>query len=193
MYIQIPSFYNDFIIPISFSAGPSGHVDLRDDPRIIQILKSNHQYHAGLSCEIEFIRKKGSKTVEISLILRNNDTFDLFVIDPQRCGLQMFHYFTNGLHFYSYETGERFENNYPHLTPDPWDGWKKEWFTLLQSNKSKQITIEYPTFNKIPSGRVKAYFVYPGISFQISRKEVQQENGRIWLGQLPVEKEILLP
>jgi hypothetical protein len=79
------------------------------------------------------------------------------------------------------------------LTPDPWDGWKKEWFTLLQSNKSKQITIEYPTFNKIPSGRVKAYFVYPGISFQISRKEVQQENGRIWLGQLPVEKEILLP
>lgn len=193
LYIPTPGFYNDYIIPICFSPDPSGQTDLRKDPRILMVLKSNHQYHAGLFCEIESIVKKDNKTVIVTLVLRNIDTFDLLILDPQKCGLPLFHYFTNGLHFYKSETGERFENNFPHVAPDPWNGWKKEWLTLLRSNESKKITIEYPTFTTLPSGRVKAYFEYPGLSFQVSREEVQQDNGRIWLGKLSMVREIELP
>ena len=182
-----PNFYNDYIIPIGFNQiiDTAGNTidDPRNDSRIIEALKKYNQYKQGLSSDIISVQKLSDNKIKITFELTNLDSEDLQFLDPDKMGLGLFHYFTNGLiikdtqnNFYTHKlTTEK---------PEPWDSWTTDWLTVINGNETKTISLIYNNFDILPSGEYTASFSYPGLSHQIEKEELQQNNGRIWLGQL---------
>jgi len=188
-----PTFYNDYIIPVEFNqivdTNGSSNDDPRNDSRIIEALKKNNQYKRGFSSEIISVQKTSDNKVKITIELINRDSDNLLFLDPDKMGLELFHYFTNGLIIKDSQN-----NSYTHnLTiekPDPWDSWEADWLTVIDGNEAKTISLIYDDFDILPAGEYTALFNYPGLKSQIEKEELQQNNGRIWLGELNNTKTI---
>ena len=188
-----PTFYNDYVIPIGFiqfidTTGNSLE-DPRSDVRIMEALEKNHQYKKGLSCEILSIQKLRQNRIRVNLQLSTLDSDDLLILDPDRMGPELFHYFTNGLilqdslnHTYTHhlEIGE----------PEPWNSWDIDWLTLLRGNETRTISLSYDDFEIPETGDYTAFFQFPGLSYQVERAELYQNGDRIWLGQVKSSKMI---
>ena len=190
---SILTFYGDFIIPIHFNKqmGYSGSemLDPRGDQRIIESLKKHNQYREGLACEIVDVQKTSTNVIRLKLQLTNNDSESLYYLDPNKIGLDLFHYFTNGLLLRNGEN-KIFTHKITAKLPEPWNSWKLSWLSIIKSKESKTIIINYDNFESLISGQYDAFFIYPGLSSQIEKKDLQQTFGRIWLGQLPITKKI---
>ncbi len=188
-----PTLYSDYIIPIRFNQiiDTEGNLnnDPRNDSRITDALKKHNQYKKGLSSEIVSVQKTADNKIKITLELSNLEPDNLLYLDPDKMGLGLFHYFTNGLIIRDSQN-----NPYSHkLTtqkPEPWDSWTTNWLTAINGNETKTITIKYDDFDLLPSGVYTASFNYPGLSYQIESENIQQNNGRIWLGELNKSKVI---
>ena len=188
--------YGSYIIPIGFIQiiDTLGNVlpDPREDERIVEALKRYNQFHSGLSCEIKSVHYIASNNVKVELILKNNDSFNYYYLDPDKMGVNLFHYFTNGLYVRDFANGELFTHKIKIIHPEPWDTWKKDWLSLIKSNESKIIKLTYDSFENVIQGQYKATFEFPGLSHQIDKEEIQQDNGRIWLGELNITKDITI-
>jgi hypothetical protein len=187
-------FYGDYLVPITYGSyinqdgekvPPS---DPRSDPRIIEALKSWNQLHEGLQCEIRSVQFNSGGKVSLELELINNDSFNYYYLDPEKMGLGLFHYFTNGLSFWSPTLKKSFDNHVQHIQPDPWDSWDMNWLSLIRSHEKKTIWINYVNFDPISSGSYKLYFRFPGLS-RVEKAELVQRNGRIWLGDLDLSQD----
>jgi len=187
-------FYGDYLVPITYGSyiNQDGKkvppIDLRSDPRIIEALKSWNQLHVGLQCEILSVQFKSSGKVSLELELINNDSFNYYYLDPEKMGLGLFHYFTNGLSLWSPTLKQSFENHIQHIQPDPWDSWDMNWLSLIRSREKKVIRINYIDFDPITAGQYKLYFRFPGLS-HVEKAELVQRNGRIWLGDLDLSQD----
>ena len=171
------------------AAGGRSDYDPRSDPRIIQALESYNQLHIGLQCKIKSVQFGTGNQVKLELELINNDSFNYYYLDPEKMGLGLFHYFTNGLFIRDYSYQKSFTNHTNHIQPEPWDSWKMEWLSLIKSNETKTISIVYDNFDPVIPGQYKASFQFPGL-FKVSREDLVQANGRIWLGELDLTKDI---
>lgn len=194
VYIRCtPTFYEDYIIPIGFSqiidSEGNSIEDPRNDSKIIDALKKYNQYREGLSSEIISVQKLIDNKVKITIELTNLENDNILYLDPDKMGLEFFHYFTNGLIIRDSQS-----NSYTHkLTtqePEPWDSWTADWLTVINGNETKTITIIYNDFDLLPVGKYTVSFSYPGLSHQIDLEDLQQINGRIWLGELNNTKTI---
>lgn len=191
-----PSFYGDYIISIEFiqiidSLG-NANPDPREDARIIEALQKYKQYHSGLSCEINSVQYSAQNNVTIELELRNKDIFSYYYLDPDKMGVNLFHYFTNGLYIIDFASRESFTHKIEIIHPEPWNTWEKDWLSLIKSNESKIITIRYDGFEIVSTGQYKATFTLPGLGCQINKEDIQQDNGRIWLGKLDISKNVMI-
>ena len=190
------SFYGDYIIHIKFMQkwDTLGNIfpDPREDIRIVEALKKHNQFHSGLNCEINSVEylSEGNVTVELKLI--NQDSFNYYYLDPDKMGINLFHYFTNGLSIRDFSNKKAFHHKIEAIHPDPWNSWKKEWLSLIKSNETKNITITYESFENVAPGEYKATFEYPGLSFQVEKKDIEQDNGLIWLGELNIIENITI-
>lgn len=191
-----PLFYRDYIIPIEFGQiiDSLGNVtpDPREDVRIIEALQKYDQYHSGLSCEINSVQYSTQNNVTIELQLSNNDSFNYYYLDPNKMGVSLFHYFTNGLFIKDFTNKKAFTHKIEIIHPETWDTWKTEWLSLIKSNETKIITITYDSFENVLSGQYKATFEFPGLSHQVGKDDIQQNNGKIWLGELNLTKDITI-
>jgi len=182
-----PTFYNDYIIPIGFNqfidTEGNSNDDPRNDLRIIEALNKYNQYKKGLSSEILTVQKLSDNKVKITLQLINLDFDNLLFLDPDNMGLELFHYFTNGL-ILKDSLDNTFTHNLTIQEPEPWNTWKNYWLSEINGNETKTISITYNDFDNLSSGQYAACFNYPGLGFQIDKEELQQDNGRIWLGEL---------
>lgn len=188
-------FYEDYIVPVTFSyyfdldGKKVPPVDPRSDPRIISALKSLNQLHEGLQGEIQSVLFNSGGKVSLELELINNDSFNYYYPDPEKMGMGLFHYFTNGLHLWNTTYTKSYENHVQHVQPDPWDSWQMNWLSLIRSHEKKTIWIHYTNFDPISSGSYKLNFSFPGLS-HVEKAELVQRNGRIWLGELNLSKDI---
>jgi hypothetical protein len=170
-----PTFYNDYIIPIGFSqiidTEGNSIEDPRNDSRIIDALEKYNQYREGLSSEIISVQRMTDNKVKITLELSNLETDNLLYLDPDKMGLELFHYFTNGLIIRDSQ-----RNSYTHkLTtqgPEPWDSWTVDWLTVINGNETKTFSIIYNDFDLLPVGEYTASFSYPGLSHQIELEDL---------------------
>ena len=189
-----PYFYSDNILSIDFvlRLDSLGNLlpDPREDKRIINALKKYNQFHAGLSCEIKSLSYLSSDNVKLELVLKNNDPFNYYYIDPEKTGTGLFHYFTTGLLITG--THKIYTHKTATISAVPWNGWKKDWLSVIRGKESKVITITYDNFDNVPRGQYKAIFEFPGLSFQVEKKDIEQDNGQIWLGKLNVRKDITI-
>jgi hypothetical protein len=186
-----PTFYSDYIIPIEFnqfidSTGNSNE-DPRNDSRIIDALKKQNQYRDGLSCEILSVEKISLNRVKINLNLTNNDFSSILYLDPDKMGIGLFHYFTNGL-LLKDTLNETFTHQVSVTQPESLKTWSKDWLSSINAHDSKTLSIIYDNFEKIKSGQFEAKFNFPGLGYQVLQKDLIQDNGRIWLGDLSITK-----
>ena len=193
-YISTPNiFYEKDIIRISFCQiidlnGKPQFSDHRDDKRIIAALKSSRLYHEGLRCEITSVNYSNGKAV-LNIELSNPDTFDYYYLDPDKMGIGLFHYFTNGLYIWDELYTKSFTHKETVIHTDR--TWKKEWLSLIKSGQRKKISITYNHFDQIPAGKYKMFFQFPGLS-HITPKDRILNGGRIWMGDICTEKEVAI-
>lgn len=191
------SMYGDYIIEIQSMSqkwDTLGNVitDPREDERIVEALKKHNQFHAGLSCEIKSVQYIASNDVKVELILKNNDSFNYYYLDPDKMGINLFHYYTNGLFIRDFNSHETYTHKIETISAEPWNSWKKDWLSIINGNKSKTITISYNNFEEVVSGEYKATFEYPGLSFQVDKKDIVQDDGQIWLGEINMIEDITI-
>lgn len=191
-----PTFYEDHIIAIQqifpFQIFTGELDDAREDPRIVAALKKYGQYRAGLQCEIVSADFNSPEEVELTLKLSNGDEDGYYYLDPEKMGIGLFHYFTNGLYLRDPGTNDSYTHQTVHIQPDPWDSWDMDWMTLLEGHSSVEITLTYTSFETVPPGTYWASFHFPGLGYQVEQNELVQMNGYVWLGELNLYKEIVV-
>ncbi len=183
-----PSFYPDYLIRIDYihmldSLGKPIKDDPRSDIRIINALKKYDQFHEGLNCTIDYARKMTDGKIKFTFTISNNDSFDYFILSPEKMGSGLFHYFTNGL--FVRVPGEILKSHKDQtIKPEPWNGWNQDWFDLLRSGTSRSYSITYENFDPIQAGQYDLFFEFPGLSNQVSKEDLVQPSGRIWMGDI---------
>jgi hypothetical protein len=189
-FIMSPSMYGDYALRID-----NWHLDkpdIRKDPRMIQILKQHNLLHSGLailSSSVEITTTQLTFRFTIS----NQDKSDLLILDINKTGPNLFHYFTNGLYIHDLAHNEVFSSTIQHQVPDPWNTWKTEWLSEIKSGDSKEFTINYPLENPLSSGEYIATFEFPGLGYQVKKDQLYQGESRIWLGDVSLNKRIFIP
>ena len=191
-----PSFFGNEIIGIDFllrfdSEGKL-QPDLREDDRIVNALKAYDQYHPGLTGEILSVNYLSSTDVKVKLQLTNNDSFHYLYLDPEKMGVNLFHYYTNGLYFYDSLNKTAFTHKIETIHPDDWSSYRSEWLSLIRSNEIKILNIVYRNFEQVPSGEYLALFDFPGLNIFTNKNGLQLGKGRIWLGNLHLSRNIVI-
>lgn len=192
-FIWSPPAYGTYALKIDNWTN-SNNPDVRKDPALINILKQNNLFHPGLQISACSINIQGPQ-LTFKFTITNKDQTDLMIIDPNKTGLNLFHYFTNGLYIYDSSNNEVFKSSIQHQSPDPWNSWKTEWLSVLKSGESTEFTILYSIDNPLASGEYKMKFVFPGLGLggQIFKDQLYQGNSRIWLGEISTAKRVTIP
>lgn len=191
-FIWSPPMYGTYALKIDNWSHPD-KPDVRKDPILINILNQNNLLHSGLQISASSIDIQSSQ-LTFKFTITNQDQTDLMIIDPNKTGLNLFHYFTNGLYIYDLSHNEVFSSNIQHQTPDPWNSWKKEWLSELKSGDSREFTINYAIESPLSSGEYETTFEFPGLGVggQVSKDQLYQGNSRIWLGRIAIIKRITI-
>jgi len=184
-------FYPDYVLRFEYYGNGGVEPDLRNDPRIINALKRHDLLHSGLSVAIDSIEINGSQ-LDFSFTVTNHDQTDLLILDIDKTGPGLFHYFTNGLIIYDSNYNNIFSSNIEYQTPSQNDAWEMDWLSILKSGKSEQFRIIYPIDETVSPGIYTAHFRFPGLSHQVDINELFQDGSRIWLGDLSLTKEITI-
>jgi hypothetical protein len=187
--MSAPLIYGNYALRIEiwYSDKP----DIRNGPRMIDILKQHDLLHPGLAISYNSIEISGTQ-LTFKFRVTNQDQSDLMIMDFDKTGPNLFHYFTNGLRIYDLAHNEVFSGNIQHLAPEPWNSWKSEWLSELKSGDSKQFTINYTINNPINPGEYDTVFEFPGLAYQVTKDQLYQVNSRIWLGDISLNKRITI-
>jgi len=181
------SVYGNYALQIDY--GLPVEPDLRNDPRIIDLLNQHGLLHSGLAISSVSLDITDTQ-ISFTFSITNQDQSDLLIIDPDKTGPNLFQYFTIGLIIYDQSYNAAYTSTIQHYTPDPWNSWDSEWLTALKSGESKEFTLNYPVTSPISPGNYHAIFSFPGLSYQVSRDQLYQAEGRIWLGDVTLRQEI---
>lgn len=194
--LNYPLYYGDYNLNIGF--GPlydslgNPTVDPRDNARIVDALKRDNKFHEGLKSTIKSVEYASAGNVSVELELQNDDAFNYYYLDPDKMGNELFHYFTNGLSIIDFKNKTSYTNNIKPTKLEPRNIWKKEWLSLIESGETKTLSLTYGDFEEVPPGQFKATIKFPGLGGQVNRADLQQVNGRIWLGELELSRDVTI-
>jgi len=147
--------------------------------------------HSGLSGTVDFVEIIGTQ-LNFGFTITNHDLTDLQIIDINKTGTELYHYFTNGLYLRDQNYHEVFSSTIEHRSPVPWNSWKPEWLSTLKSGELISFTINYPIETRISPGEYNVLFEFPGLAYQVSKEVLFQGNTRIWLGDITLRGNITI-
>ncbi|MDD2380226.1 MAG: hypothetical protein WCY58_02080 [Mariniphaga sp.] len=160
--------------------------DLRNDPRIINALKSRSLLRNGISCTmdtIEITALENSSRVACTITLENQDDIGYYVLDPAKMGDLHFNYFTGGVTLRNSET----KVSYPLRWSVPyveWDNLSMDHFYLLQKNSKVTFTFQSSDYHRMEPGSYSTWFSFCGPRHNIPEFNLNQPDGRIWVGTI---------
>ncbi|MDO9340365.1 MAG: hypothetical protein Q7T72_07555 [Bacteroidales bacterium] len=186
---SFPFFYQNYALRFEYL--DQGKVDPRNDDRLISAFKNRDLLHSGLSAEIKSIVINGSR-LTFSFVVTNRDQSDLLILDPDKMGPNLFHYFTNEPIFFNIAQNKVYYCSIEHQTPSPWNSWKIDWLSQLKYGDSRQFTLNYTIVSPLNPGVYKVSFEFPGLSCQVTKDQLFQDDKRIWLGDIQVTKKITI-
>ena len=189
-FIQTPSMYGNYALRIDLWL--NNQTDVRNCPRLIKILKDHSLLHSGLSGSVDYV-DVSSNQISFGFTVVNNDPTDLLILDVNKTGPNLFHYFTNGLCLWDQNQNQVFSSTIDYQQPDPWNSWKTEWLTLLKSGEQMSFAINYPIASPISSGEYYMSFEFPGLAYQVLKNDLFQGNSRIWLGDITLKGKVSIP
>ena len=184
---SVPLNYQNYALGIEYFK--NDQPDLRNDPRIIQNLKKRDLLHSGLSVALNPPEISGP-LCRLSFTVTNMDKSVLLILDPDKMGHRLFHYFTNGLYLLNLANNTVINSVLESQTPVPWNGWSMDWLTQLNPGETKNYTVSYSFDTIIGTGDYLAFLEYPGLSYQVSSFDLFQAKGRIWLGNITATRNI---
>lgn len=163
--------------------------DPRYDSRVVEALKKYGQFRHGLQCEIFSFWYNAEEGVILELELRNEDPLNYYYYDPDKLGMEHYHYVTNGLFLKNNDTGESYTHHTRGLS---WEDADPDRMSLLESDSSVILTIAYAEFDVLPPGNYTAHFRFPGPFAVENREDLDLENGRIWVGEIDLYSEVVI-
>ena len=183
-----PHMYGDYALRILLWSGN----DVRNNQRFIEVLKDHYLLHSGLSGKVDFVEINNSQ-LTFRFTITNHDISELRILDIGKTGPALFHYFTNGVYLRDQDTHIVFSSTIAHQQAEPWNSWQPGWLSTLKTGESMSFTINYPIETPISSGDYNLSFEFPGLASQVSRDELVQGTGRIWLGDITMKSKITIP
>jgi len=160
-------------------------IDIRNDERIKNALIAGDVYHAGVNVElmdVEILDNSDTATVRYSFIIRNNDSDDLYIPDPDLMGTALFHYYTNGVELRDSDNHYYYSQYKSTSSPVPHDSWESAWFLKLESGSSIRKNLVLKGYPQFPEDTYRCYFKYAGPS-KIALNDRVIQDGRYWIGE----------
>jgi len=169
----------------------------QNNPDVKNSLINAGFYHGGISVTLDTtdaildIENADTSTITYKFTITNNDEDDLYIIDPDKTGSGIFHWFTNGLTFQDIDTRKIYEPRWrKHVSPPSYNYLSPDWFTKLKNGHSIQRTVILKGYPYFPTGEYIFQFKYSG-QIRGMEKEVRElADGRYWLG--PTRSNILV-
>jgi hypothetical protein len=185
---KYPFFYPDYVLRFEFMGQG---VDLRNDERLISAFKNKRLLHSGLIGEIKGVVISG-QLLSFTFKITNKDESSLLILDPEKMGQRLFQYYANPPVFYNISEQDVFELSFNSEAPSSMDAWNLDWMTELEPGDSKEFTLSYTLSSQMSSGDYKITFRFPGLSRQITRDQLYQDDRRIWLGDITLMRYLRL-
>jgi hypothetical protein len=158
--------------------------DQRSDSQIKESLDKAELLHEGLQLtlnEIESIENGDTATVTYTFTLLNKDEDNLYVMDPNKVGDDVFQHFNLGLQFRRLVEGGVLT---PSLTKDiTIPAWSPDWYFKLNCGDSLTRTVSlkaYPTFSPGAYECILSFTSYKSIS----KDQRTLSDGRYWIGPI---------
>ncbi|TNF45904.1 MAG: hypothetical protein EP310_00900 [Bacteroidetes bacterium] len=140
----------------------------------------------GINVDLKQLKSKGENAVEYTFEVTNCDTETLYIPDPDKMGDSRFHYITNGVWFFTGNT-YCYSNLSDHTS---FENFSESWFYKLKPGQKMTRTVEQSGFSCALSGKVNCRFSFPGA--KIKTGEWKKPDGRVWIGNFYVEKEMVI-
>jgi hypothetical protein len=187
-YVQILIQYPDDVLNIWWPF-PFAH-DERNNGKVKKALIDAGLLHNGLQVDLDSVsvveNTDSSTAIEYTFTLTNNDSYNLYVFDPDKTGSNLFHQYTNGIDFLNTETGKLYKKNLleivePAIVYSAQDSWSPDWFTKLETGKSIQRSVALTRSFYLPSGEYELIFRYNG-PYDISKEDRILSDGKYKIG-----------
>jgi hypothetical protein len=181
-------FHASDIIHLSledFSSQGQSLTDPRNDERLKNALIQSGQFSAGIQCtldRVKVIQGINASSVEYTFTLYNMDKDNLYVLDPERMGSSLFHYFTNGINLDN-DSSHYWSENKVVTEPKHWSYWEKSWLSKIESGNSMTRTVQLEGYPHIEPGRYQCTFEFPSQT-HIEKEKRLFPDGRIWIGRI---------
>lgn len=189
----IPSFnyfYPQDLLTITWGWFNNPSDDNRYDSTVKESLKKAGILHDGLQLrlnEIHAIDNTDTASVTYTFTLINQDEDNLYVLDPDKTGIEIFQHYNTGLQLLkSDENRVRTAYLTPSLSPG---NWKPEWFCKLKSGDSITRTVSAEGYEKFKSGQYACAAYYRSYK-KIPKEQRTTSDGRYWIG--PTESNIMV-
>lgn len=167
----------------------------RDYPQnnsdVKNVLIDTGLYHGGISVTfdttdvntIRMVNNADTSTISYIFTITNNDKDALYIIDPDKTGSDLFHWFTNGITFQNIDTEIIYEPRWrAHIELPSTDYWSPDWFTKLESGHSIQRTVMLKGYPYFPTGEYIFEFRYSGPVGGMEKESRERLDGRYWIG-----------
>ncbi len=138
----------------------------------------------GIKVELTRVKKINQTAIEYTFQVTNIDKENIYLLDPDKMGASRFHYVTNGTWF-SKDNTYYFPDQVNHTS---FDKVQDNWYCKLRPGEKMTRNVELSNFTSIPSGKVKCFFSFPGS--KLKSGEWKKPDGRVWIGEYYVEKEL---
>lgn len=162
----------------------TGNLEEQNDFK--KALISSDLLREGIKVELTSVKKKNQTTIEYTFQVTNIEKENIYVLDPDKMGASRFHYVTNGT-WLSKDNTYYFPNPVNHTA---FDKVQDSWYFKLRPGSTMTRNVELSNFPLLPSGKVKCSFSFPGSNMKSG--SWKKTDGRIWIGDYYVEKELEL-
>jgi len=171
--------------PFSFTNDKRNNEDVRNALIDLNLL------HEGLYITIDslWIDNADTATVRYMITINNDDTDNLYVLDPDKMGTELFHYFTNGPILYNSTNNKIYNSIYKKIIkPDPFNYYDSNWFTKIESCESIARMIILKGYPHLEEGNYYCSFSFNN-PYYINKDERILSDGRYWIG--PTRSELI--
>lgn len=140
----------------------------------------------GIEMELLRVRRVSPSSLKYTFKVTNLDKENIYLMDPNRMGFSRFHYFTNGVSL----RADQIRYSVTNYDVEEIKEVKQEWYYKLSPGMSMTRTVTLAGFSSLPKGNVIAAFNFPGYPYYFKNTKWEKTDGRIWLGNFRVQKEL---
>lgn len=160
--------------------------DTRNNEEIKGKLGENMLLHLGINIQLGdtlWVKNADTATVKYKIIIKNNDSDNLLVFDPNNTLAELFNYFNNGPEFKNINTQKTYKSDYKMIKgPLKLTDWDPSWFTPIESGKSIERNIELKGYPPFIDGEYLIQLSFTG-PVSISKEKRIYNNNRYWIGK----------